>query len=116
MTRTLATDASNDLVVTALGSVSVATGLAAVAADCRSAMQAQLGEMVFAQDRGMPTLATAWNQYIPAQFEAAGRRTLLRVPDVTGVDSFVVTREGERLRYTATLRTVYGEASIDASV
>lgn len=116
MTRTLASDADNDLVTDARGNLSVVTGLEAVAADCRSAMQAQRGEMVFAQDRGIPTLETAWTQYNPAQFEAAGRRALLRVPGVTGVDSFTVAREGERLRYTATIRTIFGEATLNAGV
>lgn len=116
MTRTIATDAANDLIVSALGNLSVVTDRDAIAADCRSAMQAQLGEMVYAQDRGMPTLATAWNQYNPAQFEAAGRRTLLRVPGVTAVESFTVARDGERLRYTAVIRTPFGEARLDAGV
>lgn len=116
MTRTIAADAQNDLIVDATGSLSVPTGLAAVASICRAAMQAQLGEMVFAQDRGMPTLETAWNRYNPAAFEAAGRRVLLAVPDVTGVDLFEVSREGERLRYTAVIRTIYGEARINVGV
>jgi len=116
MTRTLASDANNDLVVTPLGNLLVVTDLAAVSADCRSAMRAQLGEMVYAQDRGIPTLATVWNRYDPAAFEAAGRRALLRVPGVTALDSFVVARDGERLRYTATIRTTFGEARIDAGV
>ena len=60
-------------------------------------MQAQRGEMVFAQDRGIPTLATVWDRFIPAAFEAAGRRALLRVPDVLSVESLTVARDGEAL-------------------
>jgi hypothetical protein len=116
MTRTLGSNTENDLVTDAAGNLRVLTGLDAVAADCRSAMQAQLGEMVYAQDRGIPTLATIWNQYNPAQFEAAGRRALLRIPDVTGVESIIVTRDGGTVRYTATIRTIYGETTINAGL
>ena len=116
MTRTLASNTENDLVVDSAGNLSVWTGLSAVAADCRSAMQAQLGEMVYAQNRGIPTLATVWDRYNPAQFEAAGRRALLRIADVTGVESLVVVRDGGSVRYTATIRTRYGETAIDAAL
>lgn len=116
MTRTLASSVANDLIVDPSGNLIMLTGLAAVAADCRSAMQAQLGEMVFAQDRGIPTLATIWNQYNPAQFQAAGRRALLRIPDVLGVESIVVTRDGGTVRYTATIRTIYGETVVNAGL
>ena len=114
MTRTLASNRDNDLVVDATGNLSILTGLSAVAADCRSAMQAQRGEMILAQDRGIPTLATVWDRFIPAAFEAAGRRALLRVPDVLSVESLTVARDGEVVRYTAAIRTVYGSTTVNA--
>jgi hypothetical protein len=114
MTQTLASNANNDLIVNSRGNLLIYRDLSAVAADCRSAMQAQRGEMVFAIDRGMPTLETAWNRYQPAQFEAAARKVILRNPDVRAVQSVTVTREREVLRYTAVIQTIYGEARIDA--
>lgn len=114
MTRTIASNRDNDLVIDATGNLKLLTGLSAVAADCRSAMQAQRGEMVLAQDRGLPTLATVWSKYTPAAFEAAARRALLRVPDVLAVESLTVQRDGPVVRYTAAIRTTYGSAVIDA--
>lgn len=114
MTRTLASDVNNDLIVSETGNLVIYDGLSAVAADCRSAMQAQRGEMVFAVDRGMPTLQTSWDRYLPAQFEAAARRVILRQPDVVSVESITVTRENSVVRYDAVIKTVYGEASIRA--
>jgi hypothetical protein len=108
MTRTLASDANNDIILDRLGNVSIVSGLAAVAANCKTAIQAQRGEMIYAANKGMPTLATAWNRYNPVQFEAAARTILRAVPDVLGVDNFVVSRVGERLVYTATIRTTFG--------
>lgn len=116
MIRTLASNTDNDLIVDPNDNLRMLTGLAAVAADCRSAMQAQLGEMVFAQDRGIPTLATIWDRYNPAQFEAAGRRALLRIADVLSVESLVVVRDSGTVRYTATIRTIYGETAVNAGL
>lgn len=113
MTQTLASDANNDLVLDSAGNVRIATGIEAVAFNCKTAMQAQRGEMMFAVDKGMPMMATAWDRYNPVQFEAAARTVLKEVPEVLGVDSFTVARTDERLVYTATIRTTYGETVID---
>lgn len=113
MTQTLATGVNNDLVRHRDGNVSVLTGVAAVADLCKTAVQAQLGEMMYAADKGMPTFATAWNDYNPVQFEAAARVIIQNVVDVLGVESFTVSRQGEALRYTAVIRTVYGEAVVN---
>ena len=115
-TRTFASDANNDLVLDRTGALSILTGAEAVAANCRSAMQAQLGEMQFAADRGMPMLATAWNRFNPIQFEAAARVILASVPDVLSVETFAVERVGESLRYAATISTAYGEAGINGGL
>ena len=116
MARTLASNADNDLVLDPQGRLLILEGQAAVAANCRSAIQAQRGEMVLAVDRGMPTFGTAWNGYRPGQFEAAARVILRDVPGVLSVDAFTVGREGDRLVYAATIRTVYGEAALNGGL
>jgi hypothetical protein len=116
VTRTFATDSNNDLVLDRAGALTILVDIEAVAADCRTAIQAQLGEMMFAVDQGMPMFATAWNDYNPAQFEAAARVIMLGVPGVLSVDAFAVERVGESLRYTATIRTAYGEAALNGGL
>lgn len=116
MNLTFLASPSNDFTVGPDGNFVLATGAAAVASDARAAMQAQRGEMPFAANRGVPTLATAWTRYNPTAFEAAGRVVLAGVPGVLGVEAFTVTREGETLRYTATIRTPYGRAAVNASL
>lgn len=113
MTQTLASDANNDLVLDRAGNVLIATGRDAVAYNCKTAIQAQRGEMMFAVDKGMPTAATAWDRYNPIQFEAAARTILRAVPGVVGVDSFTVSRAADRLVYTATIRTIYGGVTVN---
>jgi hypothetical protein len=114
MTRTLASHPeTHDLVRGRDGNLAIATGAEAVAHNCKTAMQAQLGEMQYAMDRGMPTIATARTNYRPAQFEAAARAILASVAGVRAVTSFTVAREGEALRYTAAVQTVYGEIAVN---
>jgi len=113
MTRTFLSDERNDLYLDRDGGLAMDSGLAGVAANCRTAIQAQLGEMIFAMDEGMPTLATAWDNYNPVQFEAAARMILRSVPDVLEVPSFTVERAGGVLRYTARIRTAFGETSVN---
>lgn len=114
MTQTLAIfPGTNDIYRARDGNLAVATGLDAVAALCKNAMQAQRGEMVLAADQGMPTFDTAWNVYNPVQFEAAARVTLQAVTDVLSVENFSLVRQGEVLSYTATIRTIYGETVLN---
>jgi hypothetical protein len=113
MTQTLASDANNDLILDRIGRVLMLNGADAVAANCRSAVQAQRGEMMFAADKGMPTFATAWNRYRPVQFEAAARAIIRAVPGVVSVVSFTARRQGEILGYTAVIQTIYGEAVVN---
>lgn len=108
MTQTLATDANNDLILDRVGRVLMLSGADAVAANCRTAIQAQRGEMMFAYDKGMPAFATAFNRYRPVQFEAAARTIIRAVPGVLSVVSFTVERRGEILGYTAVIQTIYG--------
>ncbi len=110
--RTFAINATNDLYLGHNGQLAIATDLQAVLHCCKTAMQAQLGEMQYEMQRGMPDFETAFNTYNPAQYEAAGRSTLTAVTGVVQVLSFSVTRHNGQLIYTATIQTVYGEGNI----
>lgn len=114
MTTTFLETPDNDLDLDARGALCIVTGRRAVASDARSAMQAQRGEMLLAVPDGMPTLQTAWSGYSPGQFEAAARAVILVVPEVLAVDSLVVSRDGDALRYDAVISTPYGPAELTA--
>jgi hypothetical protein len=116
MTKTFESNDRNDLVIGTDGNLSIVSGLRAVALNCRSAMQAQRGEMLFAADRGIPTLGTVWNAYLPAQFEAAARVAIKRVAGVVAVTGFTIDRTGEAFGYTATIQTIYGETTANAGL
>jgi hypothetical protein len=112
----LATNSRNDLYVGSDGNLAVARGLAAVIQDCEHVMKAQLGEMIFATQRGVPTFGTIWNRWNPVQFEAYGRRMLLTVANVVAVTIFDIERDGDTARYAATIRTTFGETQISGTI
>ena len=113
MTRTFESDNKNDLVLTSQGNISIVDGIYAVLYNCKTAIQAQLGEMQYAVDKGMPTNATAWEDYNPIQVEAAARTIIKSVPEVVEVVSFSMSRIASTLRYTAVIRTTFGVGALN---
>lgn len=114
MTQTFATDALNDLVIASDGALAIATGIDAVGFACRNASRTARGEMVLDVTQGIPFRATAWAGVpnVPA-YEAALRQRLLAVDGVAGIVSLTTRREGDRLTYAATIRTVFGNVTLN---
>lgn len=114
MTQTLAVDLNNDLYLTPAGLLAAASAAEAVAQNSAQAARTLLGEMVLAVDQGLPFFGTIWAG-VPdvSRFEAALRRRLLAVQDVTGIVSLSSTLSGDRYAYLATLRTPYGPVTIN---
>jgi hypothetical protein len=112
MTQSVAENSNNDFYLGDDGNIAFVTALAAVAQLCVSRVEAQRGEMIYAADQGMPTRATAWDQFNPNQFEAAARAIILATPDVTAVTSFTLTRQGNDLVYSADISTIYGSTTV----
>lgn len=98
------------------GRIAIKRDLDAVAQACEHAMKAQLGEMVLQTNQGVPYFQTVWSQPMLAQFEAAARRTLLSVANVTEVAAFTVNASAGTLSYTAFIVTTYGRATINGNV
>lgn len=111
--RTLATTATNDLFVSGR-SLQVVTGLEAVLLVCRHCAQAILGEMVFAADTGMPYFETVWvGASSTAPFEAAFRERIGRVEGVESIESLEASLEGDVMRYSARIVTIYGTGGLN---
>lgn len=114
MTRIFAIDSNNDLYLNNQGNLAINTDLQAVLQNCEHAAKAQMGEMIYAFDSGVPNFALIWNgsPNIP-QFQAALRDTLLAVTGVLEVDSLVVNVANNVLSYSAIIRTIYGEGALN---
>lgn len=111
---TISTDQDNDLVLGSDGNLSIVSALEAVTQTAAHYAQTLLNEMIQDYDRGVPFFIVAFgpNVSIP-QFEAAMKARILQAPNVTGIRSFETTQDGDVLRYTASIETIYGSAKIN---
>ena len=112
--KSLASNRRNDLVIGADGRLSVVTGAAAIEVVARSHMQTRRGEMIHAVQDGIPFDLVAFGASPNlSQFEAFARRSLSAITGVREVVSFEARLDGDTLTYSATLRTDYGETTIN---
>lgn len=110
--RSLALDKNRKLFIDNSGNIAQVTGLAEVVQNCETAMRAQLGEMYYNADSGIPTRGTVWDTYRPLQYIAAGRVTLAAVDGVIGIKSFTVDLTDGVFTYTAEILTIYGPGAV----
>lgn len=117
MTSTFATDSKNDLFIGDRDVLVLVTGIDAVLFLCANAAKTLLNEMVLAYDQGLPYFQAVWTGAPRmAQFEAALRAALLAVDGVTGIVALDLRLTGERLVYSATIQTAYGDGALNGSV
>ena len=110
--NSLAANENNDIFLDADNNIAQVTGIRAVAQNCATAMKAQFGEMIYAADKGLPTLQTVWDDFDGERFEAASRATLGEVPGVVFIRSFEYAQVGDVLTYSATIETIYGVTEV----
>lgn len=118
MTQTfLTTDDTNDMFLDSSGNLALASGLPAVTAACKTASRAMLGEMVLAQNSGMPNFQVIWvgvpNYNIFASYL---RMTLDSVDGVQEVADINITQTGNDLGYQASIASIYGEDFINGKL
>ena len=104
---TIGLNANRDLYLDSTNNLAILTGVQALLQSCQARVEAQLREMLYAFNQGMPTMDTVFRQQRIAQFVAAGRARIGSVVGVVQVKSFVVKIQGGVLTYTATILTQY---------
>jgi hypothetical protein len=109
MTRSIAMNSKNDLYRSSDGNLALVYDQDAIMQNCRSAAQTKLGELIYDQENGVPMDQTIFDQWLPDQFEAAMRRVLTAVDGVVEVRAFSVTKEDDKVIYSATIQTIYSE-------
>lgn len=110
---TFQSTSTNDFAVDAGKSLSLLGGVNGIAQTARQHMQARRAEMFLNANKGVPFASLAWaGAPNVAQFEAAGRATLLQVEGVTAVLSFTARLDGNTLSYVAFIGTIFGEAEL----
>jgi hypothetical protein len=114
MTRTFATDSTNDLYIGETDTLVLVEGVEAVKFAAEQAVRTLLGEMVLAADQGLPYFEALWTGTPNLQrFEAALRQTILAVADVRSILTLDITIAGQNVRYVAEILTSYGPVALN---
>lgn len=109
MSLTLAVNARNDLFLGSDGNIATNTELAATMQACEHAARTVLAEKIYAADDGIPYFDIVWvGSPNLLQFEAFLRRAFLSVEGVELIAALAIARDGNTLRYNATIQTIYG--------
>ena len=109
-----ATESHNDLYLDKGGSLAILLGAEAVAETSEHFAQTLRGEMIYETQSGIPYLGQTFERSPNlAQFEAALRRRLEAVPEVTSIEALDVQWVSGEIKYTATLETPQGLVSIN---
>lgn len=113
-TLSIALNGEHSLYLDAAGNLALVDNLEACLQDCKTAMLAQRAEMIYAMDEGIPYRQTSWDQYRPAQFEAAARAAVLAVPGVIRIDSFAFSFSNNVFSYVVVIVTDWGAGGISS--
>ena len=113
MTATWQVNNQNDIFARAGGVLATSVDIEAVRDFAEQAIKAQLGEMIYATDRGtnIETELFDGNPNVDA-FESSARAALTRIPDITEVIDFSTDFLNNELEYRATLVTVFGTVQV----
>ena len=115
--RALAENEKRDLFLGANKRLGVVLDFEVVAQRCKSAVEAQLSEMIFAVDTGVPTFSTIWSGNPNLQqFEFYVRKAIRQVENVIEVLTFEAEIVGNTTEYRATISTTYGEGIVSGSL
>jgi hypothetical protein len=104
---TILLNTARDIYIDTSGNLAVGTGQPALLQICQAYLEAQLREMVFQYNQGMPTFDDVFQGNNLSAYIAAGRQRLMSIPSVLSVPSFTAKYVGNQMQYTAQILTVY---------
>lgn len=111
---TFNTNSNNDIFLNTAGRIDISSDQYAILKVCENAIKTMKGELVLQGNEGMPNFQTIWSgsPNIP-QYENAIRQTLLGVNGVHEIKDIDVFVENNILKYNVTIKTIYGEESLN---
>ena len=117
MVQTLALNTSNhDLFVNSSGSLTMLSGIDAIAAACVTACLTQLGECVLQTGVGLPNFGLIWvgtPDY--ALWQSYLQNTILNVEGVTSVQQIQLSAQKNTLSFIADINTIYGPTTVNGA-
>lgn len=113
MTITIGVNENNDIFVNSDGNLDMQIDLPATLQACAQISKAQLGEIIYSAQQGIPNFETVWNG-VPnmAQWEAALRNAILSIEGVVNILNLTTSLANNVLSYTAEILTIYGTGTI----
>ncbi|MHC5308193.1 hypothetical protein [Bartonella sp. LJL80] len=113
MTRSFAVDERNDLTIGADRKLQVIDDLSAVLNVCCHAAKGIRNEMIYAQGQGLPDFQAVWvGSANLTAWEVAYRARIKRIAQVTSLETLSTWRDGDTMRFAATIKTIYGTGEI----
>lgn len=113
MTRSFGINQHNDLTINAHGELALVDELQAVMNVCEHAAKAILNEMIYAQSQGLPDFQAVWTGAANlTAWEMAFRARFKTIAQVTSLENLTTWRDGDTLKYAATIKTIYGTGEI----
>ncbi|WGN90787.1 hypothetical protein [Burkholderia phage vB_BglM_WTB] len=113
---TIQTDENNDIFLPDGRNLGLLTGVAAAVQNTTQKCLMRKGEDLYDQTNGVEYLESIFSPQ--PDFDSARRSILdniLRVPDVTSVESLDITISGNTFNYVAQIVTIYGLQTIQGS-
>lgn len=107
---------NNDIFARPGGRLAINRDLQAITQQSEHAIRTLVNEMVLAWNRGINTEISVFDgspNFL--SFEASVRTALNRIPEVLQVVDFQANLANNNLRYTATIRTVFGENTVSGN-
>jgi len=115
--KTFATNDNYDIYIGNDGNLAMATDLEAVKQTCEHVSRTILGELPYAQSRGIPFSQLSLNASSnTGLYDMYLRKVLKTVPGVTGVGNIAFQLDGENLAYSVEIKTEYGTEKISGNL
>jgi len=110
---TLAVDENNSMYLDSSGNLATLSGADALAQTLGQMSRTRRNEMLYATDRGIPYADTIFLTKDVLMFEATMRNEFSLHPEVTGINSFTVSIDGDVLTYSAEVNSIYGAVTVN---
>ncbi len=114
---TLSINERNDIFLNDDGNIATSTGILSVLQNCQTAVQMITGEALYQSASGIPAFETIWSGSPNfQQAEASIRATILRVENVTNINSFDYVANNNIFSYNMEIQTVFGTEILEGSL
>jgi hypothetical protein len=115
--KTFATNDNYDIYLGRDGNLAMVTDLEAVKQTCEHVSRTILGELPYAQSRGIPFKQLSLDATSDTGlYDMYLRKVLMTVQGVTGVGNVSFQADGDNLKYSAEIKTIYETEKVSGNL